>query len=1303
MNLKKNSKGQLMTITVLVFVLLMVSALLLFVIVNISYDNIFQSVTLKSSSTDYGLILQRSADAFAKGSGTAALKTLFEYEYNASMRHANLISNFSEFMQYLIVNGTLPNVPANTPDANAILAMMSNSTLRYYNIDVSALVGIGSSEVTVKETKPIISQQYPYSISIQYNEYVSLNTSSGIFSFAIPVNASVPINNTPDLFYAQQGIYKPVSFGSIDSLATIVGNSYANSGNTSSFSYGTAYVIPSPSSCSISGIPSALNSPPYSSSLIIVTSNAFSITAPGCNLLDGYAGLITQEVDIPPAVPYLVFPSSSNTLSYIQTGGRYLLYGPSLDVLNISGLVSAASSGKYFTSPFAPSFSQMAQGDLQGQSQAGIFTLFGLNRQAADFNGATSQITTSEQQSNVVGYTVAAWVYEGSMAGGTIVSDRAPSGSGDGIVLGVGSQGNPAPPGSFFFGVNSNFLAIGVNTLGQFASGHWYFVVGTFNGISGQPVTSSDFNIFINGEPAASTSWYNSGSVDAPLTGASTGVEIGAGAFGNFNGSLANIQIYNSTLSASQILQLYEQGIEALPATNSELLGWYSLNGNANDYSGQQTSSASGVAYSLISGYTRDSILPAQYSQITYPIPGIDNCNNEIECLNYSMPHAFMGDSPLGLNSAQLYAAYFSGSNTYFEQGSGYKFMESNSLQPFSLSIWVYPESSNGVIVAESGASGASASWYDSWLNLADGEVYMRVWNLACDSLGSIPLNQWSNIAMTYSGSAVYGYINGQLVGQMTGSRSTPSTYSNNGGFSDSMFYPLGYIKGTVCQAGGGTTGTGPGFTGMMANYQFYSSQLTLPQVNSIYSAGIGASPIYAANIVSWWPLNGNLNDYTTLGNTGVSNGLSFVSISSNATNPASSDSSNSIGLSSLTVSSGEWAALGFGASSLNPVAWNVTAWNLSSTTTASIPYSNANQNPIDPSGTYPFQDGTFFTGIPNGDQSWDFGTAAYRGAASKSAQAYYSNFFGTGLAVPYPYGVNTLNSDVGCASGSYNTTGFTALTTTEMSGTYSFQEALDDNMEVWYRDYGQTQNWAPVFSPANENPWTYQTPQNRQPVNVSFAPGSYQLAVDQENICGAGMSSLSIRKYTSVPWAVQAWGYSIPSGSDSLAFSTVFPTPYNPLSPSGASLQQSGMWFGGATGGPQKWAYATPSEQYTSTSPNTYFGLPAVPFPSSVSDLNTQMSCATPTTAEIYDAYATMYLSGTYYFNVEVDDQMALFYRPVGGSWTLITSAPWPASGQGPTSYGPYSITVSPGEYQIAVDWSNICNAGTSAFQMYP
>jgi len=73
------------------------------------------------------------------------------------------------------------------------------------------------------------------------------------------------------------------------------------------------------------------------------------------------------------------------------------------------------------------------------------------------------------------------------------------------------------------------------------------------------------------------------------------------------NGSISNVQIYNASLSQAEIAALYDEGIGGAPIDLQNLVGWWPLNGNANDYSGNDNNGVpSGVTYTSnwYSGYS---------------------------------------------------------------------------------------------------------------------------------------------------------------------------------------------------------------------------------------------------------------------------------------------------------------------------------------------------------------------------------------------------------------------------------------------------------------------------------------------------------------------------------------------------------------------------------------------------------------------------------------------------------------------------------------------------------------------------
>ena len=72
------------------------------------------------------------------------------------------------------------------------------------------------------------------------------------------------------------------------------------------------------------------------------------------------------------------------------------------------------------------------------------------------------------------------------------------------------------------------------------------------------------------------------------------------------NGSIANVQIYNTSLTADQLKYLYQEGIGGVPVALRNLVGWWPLNGDFTDYSGNNNNgapTAMGFSGSWTGGY----------------------------------------------------------------------------------------------------------------------------------------------------------------------------------------------------------------------------------------------------------------------------------------------------------------------------------------------------------------------------------------------------------------------------------------------------------------------------------------------------------------------------------------------------------------------------------------------------------------------------------------------------------------------------------------------------------------------------
>ncbi len=108
----------------------------------------------------------------------------------------------------------------------------------------------------------------------------------------------------------------------------------------------------------------------------------------------------------------------------------------------------------------------------------------------------------------------------------------------------------------------------------------WYFVAETvqYNSIAG----NTQLGMWLNNNQYCCTTF--TGSVVTTTSGSSIG---SMWKFDDFmNGSIADVQLYNASLASAEVNALYDEGIGGAPVKPQNLVGWWPLNENANDYSG---------------------------------------------------------------------------------------------------------------------------------------------------------------------------------------------------------------------------------------------------------------------------------------------------------------------------------------------------------------------------------------------------------------------------------------------------------------------------------------------------------------------------------------------------------------------------------------------------------------------------------------------------------------------------------------------------------------------------------------------
>lgn len=141
--------------------------------------------------------------------------------------------------------------------------------------------------------------------------------------------------------------------------------------------------------------------------------------------------------------------------------------------------------------------------------------------------------------------------------------------------------------------------------------------------------------------------------------------------------------------------------------------------------------------------------------------------------------------------------------------------------------------------------------------------VYFSGW---ADDFCATPLvispNTWYFMGVTYSAGA-----------------STATVYLDSQSYVGTI--PHGALTTLVAGSKIGDAATSGGavyyFNGMIADVQVYNASLDANAVQALYLEGIGGAPVEPQNLIGWWPLNGDTNDYGGNNNNGAQTSVTFT------------------------------------------------------------------------------------------------------------------------------------------------------------------------------------------------------------------------------------------------------------------------------------------------------------------------------------------------------------------------------------------------------------------------------------------
>lgn len=199
------------------------------------------------------------------------------------------------------------------------------------------------------------------------------------------------------------------------------------------------------------------------------------------------------------------------------------------------------------------------------------------------------------------------------------------------------------------------------------------------------------------------------------------------------------------------------------------------------------------------------------------------------------------------------------------------------SVDPLTISVWfweppdVYYNGQNigygGVIVGFNGTYPQLAVGYKTGFtpasNLCGGTPRYQY----C-SANNVSAGTWNYGVVAINNSAVHVYLNGKLVAAGQG------TVLNG----DNTAY-IG-VNASGCDCWVNAAGQAESYynSGYEADVQIYNTTLTSGDVNALYAEGINGAPVDLNNLVAWWQLNGDYNDYSGNGYNGNAINIAYTS-----------------------------------------------------------------------------------------------------------------------------------------------------------------------------------------------------------------------------------------------------------------------------------------------------------------------------------------------------------------------------------------------------------------------------------------
>jgi hypothetical protein len=517
----------------------------------------------------------------------------------------------------------------------------------------------------------------------------------------------------------------------------------------------------------------------------------------------------------------------------------------------ISTVPTGPTAGLYLSYPFSGNANDVSGNNNNGTVQNGAsLTADRYNNasSAYSFNGSSQYIstTTSVASPGPQNFSISVWFETTTTTGGKLV------GFGSSQTGGSGSDDRHiymSNTGQIYFGLYPGSCKA-INTTTTYADGKWHHAVATES-------TTNGANLYVDGALQAT---------DASMTTSQSYTGYWRVGYDNlwtwpgqptsfyFKGSLDDIAVYNTELTAAQVYTLYGGGSAPVCAGSTLSLQVNSVSGATYSWSGpnsfsstSQNPTVSSSATTAMAGTYTCTVTTAggsssiKVTAVVNAEPTLGTMPTSGAYLSYPFTAGSLTDISGSSNTATISGTVTSttdrfgnASNAYNFDGSTGSIYTTNSIaspgpQNFSISVWFKTTTGGGLLVGFGSSRTGSSGNHDRCLYMNNsGKIYYGIWPGVVKTINTATAyndGNWHHaVATTSTTNGSNLYIDGVL-------QATDATMTTSQSYTG--YWRIGYdsVNGWTSQP------TNFYFTGSLDDIAVYNTALTAAQVGAAYGA----------------------------------------------------------------------------------------------------------------------------------------------------------------------------------------------------------------------------------------------------------------------------------------------------------------------------------------------------------------------------------------------------------------------------------------------------------------------------------